>query len=120
MLRLFVVKTDMKDAKWIADLFKHDLVAGSFMPPSDIRHLRDLMCYRFKLTRFKSGEKNRLQNCLMVSSIQLVSVVWDTFNKSSQRILDKILSNPLDTSFDMEPLVHWFHERKNFRFGTRC
>ena len=33
MLRLFVVKTDMKDAKWIADLFKHDLVAGSFMPP---------------------------------------------------------------------------------------
>ena len=26
-------KTDKKDAKWIADLFKHDLVAGSFMPP---------------------------------------------------------------------------------------
>ena len=25
-------KTDKKDAKWIADLFKHDLVAGSFMP----------------------------------------------------------------------------------------
>ena len=29
-------KTDKKDAKWIADLFKHDLVAGSFMPPADI------------------------------------------------------------------------------------
>ena len=28
-------KTDKKDAKWIADLFKHDLVAGSFMPPLD-------------------------------------------------------------------------------------
>lgn len=26
-------KTDKKDAKWIADLLKHDLVAGSFMPP---------------------------------------------------------------------------------------
>lgn len=36
-------KTDKKDAKWIADLFKHDLVAGSFMPPADIRQLRDLM-----------------------------------------------------------------------------
>ena len=54
-------KTDKKDAKWIADLFKHDLVAGSFMPPADIRQLRDLMRYRFKLTCFKSSEKNRLQ-----------------------------------------------------------
>ncbi len=31
-------KTDKKDEKWIAELFKHDLVAGSFMPPTDIRH----------------------------------------------------------------------------------
>lgn len=50
-------KTDKKDAKWIADLFKHDLVAGSFMPPADIRQLRDLMRYRFKLTCFKSSER---------------------------------------------------------------
>ncbi len=80
-------KTDKKDAKWIADLFKHDLVAGSFMPPADIRQLRDLMRYRFKLTCFKSSEKNRLQNCLTVSNIQLASVVSDTFGKSAQAIL---------------------------------
>lgn len=99
-------KTDKKDAKWIADLFKHDLVAGSFMPPLDIRQLRDLMRYRFKLTCFMSSEKNRLQNCLTVSNIQLGNVVSDTFGKSSQKILDKILENPLDTSFDIEPLIH--------------
>lgn len=99
-------KTDKKDAKWIADLFKHDLVAGSFMPPSDIRQLRDLMRYRYKLTCFMSSEKNRLQNCLTVSNIQLGNVVSDTFGKSSIRILDKILENPLDTSFDIEPLIH--------------
>lgn len=87
-------KTDKKDAKWIADLFKHDLVAGSFMPPSDIRQLRDLMRYRFKLTCFKSSEKNRLQNCLTVSNIQLGNVVSDTFGKSAQAILDKLLENP--------------------------
>ena len=98
-------KTDKKDAKWIADLFKHNLVAGSFMPPSDIRQLRDLMRYRFKLTCFKSSEKNRLQNCLTVSNIQLGNVVSDTFGKSAQAILDKILENPADTSFDLEPLV---------------
>lgn len=99
-------KTDKKDAKWIADLFKHDLVAGSFMPPADIRQLRDLMRYRYKLTCFMSSEKNRLQNCLTVSNIQLGNVVSDTFGKSSKRILDKILENPLDASFDIEPLIH--------------
>lgn len=105
-------KTDKKDAKWIADLFKHDLVAGSFMPPADIRQLRDLMRYRFKLTCFMSSEKNRLQNCLTVSNIQLASVVSDTFGKSSQRILDKILENPDDTSFDIEPLIHGSMKKK--------
>lgn len=71
-------KTDKKDAKWIADLFKHDLVAASFMPPFPIRQLRDLMRYRFKLINFKSSEKNRIQNCLTVSNIQLANVVSDT------------------------------------------
>lgn len=99
-------KTDKKDAKWIADLFKHDLVASSFMPPADIRQLRDLMRYRFKLSCFMSGEKNRLQNCLTVSNIQLANIVSDTFGKSSQNIITKILENPLDTSFDIEPLIH--------------
>lgn len=33
-------KTDKKDAKWIADIFKHDLVSGSFIPPADIRLLQ--------------------------------------------------------------------------------
>ncbi len=99
-------KTDKKDAKWIADLFKHDLVAGSFMPPADIRQLRDLMRYRSKLTNFRSSEKNRLQNCLTVSNIQLGNVVSDTFGKSAQAILDKILENPEDTSFDLESLTY--------------
>ena len=89
----------------IADLYKHDLAAGSFMPPADIRQFRDLMRYRFKLTCFKSNEKNGLQNCLTVSNIQLGNVVSDTFVKSAQAILDKILENPEDTSFDLEPLV---------------
>ena len=99
-------KTDKKDAKWIADLFKHDLVAGSFMPPLPIRQLRDLMRYRFKLTNFKSSEKNRIQNCLTVSNIQLANVVSDTFGKSSMKIIDYLLENPDDKDFDFVPLLH--------------
>lgn len=105
-------KTDKKDAKWIADLFKHDLVAASFMPPLDIRQLRDLMRYRFKLTCFTSSEKNRFQNCLTVSNIQLGNVVSDTFGVSSQRIIDTILENPLNKSFDIESLIHSSMKKK--------
>jgi transposase len=99
-------KTDKKDAKWIADLFKHDLIAGSFMPPLAIRQLRDLMRYRSKLTNFGSSEKNRIQNCLTVSNIQLANVVSDTFGKSSMKIIDYLLEHPDDKGFDFVPLLH--------------
>ncbi len=87
-------KTDKKDAKWIADIFKHDLVSGSFMPPADIRQLRDLMRYHFKLTNFTTGEKNRMQNCLTVSNIKLDDVFSDVFGKASTNIIKHLLSNP--------------------------
>lgn len=87
-------KTDKKDAKWIADIFKHDLVNGSFIPPVDIRQLRDLMRYRTKLTNFNVGEKNRAQNCLTVSNLQLDHVFTDVFGKASSAIMDKVLEDP--------------------------
>jgi len=98
-------KTDKKDARWIADLFKHDLVAASFMPPADIRQLRDLMRYRTKLTNCASSEKNRLQNCLTVSNIQIANVVSDTFGVSSMRIIGRLLKNPGNVT-DIESLLH--------------
>ena len=44
--------------------------------------------YRFKLICFKSSEKNRLQNCLTFSNIQLENIVLDTFGKSAQAMLE--------------------------------
>lgn len=79
---------------------------GCSLATADIRQLRDLMRYRSKLANFKSSEKNRLQNCLTVSNIQLGNVVSDTIGKSAQAILDRLLENPEDTSFDLEPLTY--------------
>ncbi len=94
-------KTDKKDAKWIADIFKHDLVSGSFMPPADIRQLRDLMRYHCKLTGFTTGEKNRMQNCLTVSNIKLDDVFSDVFGKASTNIINRLLSNPSEKLTDV-------------------
>ena len=94
-------KTDKKDAKWIADIFKHDLVSSSFMPPADIRQLRDLMRYHFKLTNFTTGEKNRMQNCLTMSNLKLDDVFSDVFGKASTNIINHLLSNPSEKLTDV-------------------
>lgn len=94
-------KTDKKDARWISDIFKHDLVSGSFIPPADIRQLRDLMRYRTKLTNFSVGEKNRAQNCLTVSNFKLDDVFSDVFGKASTAIIGHILQNPSEKLTDV-------------------
>ena len=97
-------KTDRKDAKWICDLFMCDMVKPSFIPPADIRHLRDLVRYRFKLTCMVTGEKNRAQNCLTVSNLKLDDVFSDVFGKSSRSITDYMLEHPGEM-FDVAPFV---------------
>ncbi len=97
-------KTDKKDAQWIADLFKHDLVRGSFIPPEDIRQLRDLCRYHQKLTWSATGEKNRAQNCLTVSNFKLDSVFSNVFGKSASAIIEQMLEHPGE-QFDVAPFV---------------
>jgi hypothetical protein len=99
-------KTDVKDFIWLCDLHKHDLVYGSFIPPVEIRQIRDLIRYRFKLISFKSSEKNRIQNSLTVSNIMLSNIVSDTFGVSSMKIINHLLQDPDDKKFDVEPLIH--------------
>lgn len=82
------------------------------MPPLAIRQLRDLMRYRFKLTNFRSSEKNRFQNSLTVSNIQLGNVVSDTFGKSSMAIIEQLLNNPPDQSLDIPSLIHGSMKKK--------
>ena len=94
-------KTDKRDAKWIADIFKHDLVSGSFIPPADIRQLRDLFRYRWKLTNFTTGEKNRAQNCLTVSNFKLDDVFSDVFGKAASAITAWILEHPTEKITDI-------------------
>ena len=96
-------KTDKRDAKWIADIFKHDLVSGSFIPPADIRQLRDLVRYHWKLTNFNVGEKNRAQNCLTVSNIKLDDVFSDVFGKAASAITTRLLES--NEPFDVNPYL---------------
>lgn len=93
-------KTDKKDSKWIADLYKFDLVRCSFIPPKDFRQLRELARYRFKLVCMKSSEKNRIQNCMTVSNIGIASILSDPFGRTATEIMTYLLSNTSETMED--------------------
>ena len=97
-------KTDRKDAKWICDLYMCGMVKPSFIPPADIRELRDLVRYRFKLTCMITSEKNRVHNCLTVSNLKLDDAFSDIFGKSSRSITEHILQHPGE-NFDVTPFV---------------
>ena len=95
-------KDDTKDSKWIGDLFRIGLVKSSFIPSKDIRILRELTRYRYKLTSMKSSEKNRFQNAFTVCNVALDSVVSDMFGKSATAITDYLTS---DEDFDPQHCV---------------
>ena len=97
-------KTDRKDAKWICDLYMCDMVKPSFIPPPDIRNLRDLLRYRTKLTNMLASEKNRALNCLTVSNLKLDDVFSDVFGKSARSITCYMLDHPGET-FDVAPFI---------------
>ena len=88
-------KTDKKDSKWICDLFKHDLIKFSFIPPKEIRALREISRYRYKLVGMRSSERNRYQNCMTVSNIGIGSVFSDPFGKSAQAIMKEVLESDI-------------------------
>jgi len=92
-------KDDVKDSKWIGDLFRLGLVPGSYIPAKPIRILREYTRYRFKLVSCRSSEKNRFQNAFTVCNVALDAVVSDMFGKSATSITDYLISS--DT-FDPE------------------
>jgi transposase len=85
-------KDDVKDSKWIGDLFRLGLVPGSFIPSKDVRILREYTRYRFKLVSCKSSEKNRFQNAFTVCNVALDAVVSDMFGKSASSITNYLVN----------------------------
>jgi transposase len=57
-------KTDMADAEWLAQLLECGLLAGSFIPPAEVKAARDVIRYRAKIAQQRVSEISRLGNVL--------------------------------------------------------
>lgn len=91
-------KTDKRDSRWLTKLLLSGLLKGSFIPPLEIRQLRDLTRYKRKLTQQIAAEKNRLQKILEDANLKLSSVVSDSFGVSATRIIDGLLAGEEEIS----------------------
>lgn len=89
-------KTDVCDAEWLADLLRHGLIRGSFIPPKPIRDLRDVVRYRRALIRERASEINRVQKLLEGMNIKLASVASDVFGVSGRSMLEAIAAGCSD------------------------
>jgi transposase len=88
-------KTDPNDSRWLASLLRHGLVQPSFIPPRDIRELRDLTRRRRVLLNEGSAERNRTQKVLEDANVKLGNVLSDVFGTSGQAMLEALLENKL-------------------------
>src|SRR5690242_13289447 len=89
-------KTDVKDAEWIAELLRHGLSRGSFIPSPEQRQLRDLTRHRTHLVEERSRITNRLQTVLEDANVKLASVVTDIRGASARAILEALVAGETD------------------------
>ena len=109
-------KTDKKDSIWLSKLLLSGLLKGSFIPPQNIRELRDLVRYKKKKVAQVASEKNRVIKILEDCNIKLSSVVSDVSGVSATKIIYAIIEG--NTNIDQ--LMEHIHgkvkaDRNNIR-----
>ena len=88
-------KTDVQDSEWLCKRLRSGLVKGSFIPPRDIRELRDLTRHKRKLIQAITAEKQRVEKVLEDANIKLSSIASDTFGASGKRIIEELIKGKL-------------------------
>lgn len=89
-------KTDVADAKWLAQLAAYGLLRASFVPPEPIRKLRDLTRTRTKITQDRTREIQRLEKFLESSGIKLSTVVSELHGVAALNMLRALVDGERD------------------------
>jgi transposase len=84
-------KTDMADAEWLVQLLECGLLAGSFIPPADVKAARDVIRYRAKVVQSKTSEVQRLGNVLQDAGIKIDSVASSVVTKSGRAMIESLI-----------------------------
>jgi transposase len=83
-------KTDLADAEWLVHLLECGLLAGSFIPPAEIKAARDVIRYRAKVVQSRTSEVQRLGNVLQDAGIKIDSVASSIMTKSGRAMIEAL------------------------------
>ena len=89
-------KTDRLDAVWLCKVAERQMLRPSFVPPGDIRRLRDLTRYRADLVGVRTAEKNRVDKLLEDGCLKLSMVASDIFGVSGRAMMAALIAGECD------------------------
>ncbi|MGH3296541.1 MAG: IS110 family transposase [Trebonia sp.] len=90
-------KTDRLDAQWIARLAEMGLLRPSFVPPPEVRELRDWTRARLHLVHDRTAEWQRLEKLLEGALVKVSSVVSALAgNKTARAIVEALIAGERD------------------------
>jgi len=89
-------KTDKLDAVWLCKVAERQMLRPSFVPPPEIRRLRDLTRYRADLVAARTAEKNRVEKLLEDAQIKLSVVASDIFGVSGRDMMAALVAGQRD------------------------
>jgi transposase len=85
-------KSDLADAEWLADVAAHGMVRPSFVPPPEIRELRELTRYRATQVDARAKEIQRLEKVLQDAGMKITSVASAVWSMSSREIIEALIA----------------------------
>jgi transposase len=91
-------KTDVRDCEWLADLLRHGLLKASFIPPVEIRELRELVRYRQTVVTEHTAVANRIQKLIESANIKLGQVASDVLGLSGRLMLRALAEGEQDVT----------------------
>ncbi len=89
-------KTDVRDCEWLADLLRHGLLKASFIPPKEIRELRELTRHRAGLVCELTALSNRIQKVAESGNIKLGQVASRAMGVSGREMLTRLSQGVTD------------------------
>jgi len=84
-------KTDPNDSRWLAHLLRHGMIRPSYIPPREIRELREFTRRRKQMVRAGAQERNRVQAVLEAANIKIGNVLTDIFGLSGQLMMEALV-----------------------------
>ncbi len=85
-------KSDARDARRIAEFLQDSRLDASFVPPPEVRQLRELLRQRLSLMQQRGEVQNQIRDLFETASLKFGSVASDLMGLTGRRIIEALIA----------------------------